>query len=309
LGLLEQLFQDLQIYLGANKVQQITTALIRKSSKLKPIRVVTIQTMASLNKTNELDHLIDDVDALFIDEFHHSGSVSFTNLLPKIEHIYYRYGFTGTFLRGDNTVLDMWGFLSNKLYEYKASKAIKEGYLTPLKLKIHEIDGIHKMNYKKEYDANYSGNPEMLDVIHQIVQQNPQKQILILVTMKDKSGSIIHEYLNTFNIDNKFISGDDKKEVVNQTIKDFNDRKFNVLIGSSVIGEGIDVRSTDHLVMCQGGKSPVVIVQAIGRAVRLCEGKTEAVIHDFHFKDTKYMEKHFLKRMKLYEDNFEPEII
>ncbi len=270
---------------------------------------MTIQSLASLQKSNELSHLVCDIDALFVDEIHHAGSKSYTDLLHEISHIYYRFGFTGTFLRNDSKSLDMWGFLSNKLYSYKASKAIQEGYLTPTKLKIWDVKGKRHQNYQKEYTANYCGNPEMLGIIQEILLNNSEDQILILVKQKDKSGKIIHEFLNTLNIDNRYISGDDKKEDISSTISDFNDKKFNVLIGSSVIGEGIDVRSTDHLIMAQGGKSEIVIVQAVGRCVRLFEGKKEAFIHDFNFIGTKYMKKHLLQRLNVYENNFEPEII
>jgi len=113
--------------------------------------------------------------------------------------------------------------------------------------------------------------------------------------------------LNLNGIKNNYISGDDKKEIITQTITDFNDRKINVLIGSSVIGEGIDVRSTDHLVMCQGGKSEISIVQATGRGVRLFEGKSMAYLHDFKFTKTKFMIKHYEERVNILKRNFEPE--
>jgi superfamily II DNA or RNA helicase len=134
------------------------------------------------------------------------------------------------------------------------------------------------------------------------------EQILILVKNKDKAGKIFHEFLSAYGIENAYISGDDKKEVINETIQAFNEKRVRILIGSSVIGEGIDVRSTDHLIMCQGGKSEIVIVQAVGRAVRLFPGKIKAQIHDFDFINTKYMRKHLAVREDIYKRNFECEI-
>jgi superfamily II DNA or RNA helicase len=72
-----------------------------------------------------------------------------------------------------------------------------------------------------------------------------------------------------------------------------------------VIGEGIDVRSTDHLIMCQGGKSEITMVQAIGRAIRLFDGKLMAFIHDFRFEGTNYMIKHVDDRIDAYLRNFQ----
>jgi len=275
-------------------------------------REVTIQSMAALQKSGDLHKLVNDVDALFLDEFHHAGSASYTNLLPEIDHIYYRFGFTGTFLRNDGKILDLWGFLSNKLYTFPAFKAIQEGYLTPLKVVTHQMPGKKGSKkgpgsqYQKEYDGNYCGNPDILNKVYQICAHHHDEQILILVNKKDKAGKLFHEFLIHNGIANSYISGDDKKEVIADTITAFNDKKVRVLIGSTVIGEGIDVRSTDHLIQCQGGKSEISIVQATGRGVRLYEGKLIATVHEFKFLNTKFMEKHYDQRRNIYWRNFEP---
>jgi superfamily II DNA or RNA helicase len=262
--------------------------------------------LASLQKTGEIQKLVRDVGAVYIDEIHHAGSASYTNLLPEIDHVYYRYGFTGTFLRNDSKSLDMWGFLSNVLYKYSATRAIADGFLTPVEVTVHDVMGKPSRSYPKEYDNNYCGSEGILRKVLEICHSaGDNEQILILVKNKDKAGAIFHDFLKTHGFDNAYISGDDKKDVVNSTIKAFNDKRVRILIGSSVIGEGIDVRSTDHLIMCQGGKSEIVIVQAAGRAVRLFEGKRVARIHDFNFLRTKYMQKHLLLRKDIYKRNFE----
>ena len=300
-----------------DQVQYVETKDVKKKNPVfKPIRLMTIQTLASLQKNGLLDIVVSDVDALFSDEFHHAGSKSYTDLLAGLDHVYYRFGFTGTFLRNDNKTLDMWGVLSNKLYSYPAWKAIEEGFLTPVKVLVHTLQGSGSRNYQKEYKMNYcrereDGGEELLFRIKHIVQDfaKTDDQILILVNRKDAAGKIIHKYLDAEGVDNTYISGDDTKEHIQQSIVDFNDKKIRVLIGSSVIGEGIDIRSTDHLIMAQGGKSEIAIVQASGRAVRLYEGKEVAYIHDFRFIGTKYMEKHLGQRIDIYKNNFDPEII
>ena len=308
-GLLEQMFRDFQSWFGHSKVQMINSTEVRKGKELKPIRIITIQSLAALQKSGDLPLLINDIDSLFLDEFHHAGSASYTNLLPEISNIYYRFGFTGTFLRNDNKSLDMWGFLSTKLYSYPAWKAIEEGYLTPVEVRTYELQGKKGRKYQSEYDHNYCGSQELLNKILDIIDEAGDDQVLILINKKDKSGKIIHEFLNTYNIENTYISGDDDKEYRANVIEEFNEKKIKRLIGSTVIGEGIDVRSTDHLVMCQGGKSEIIIVQAGGRGVRLYPGKDVAYIHDFNFVGTKFMEKHFQQRMDIYERNFKPKFV
>lgn len=309
-GLKEQLYRDFIIYFGIENVQKIETQDIRKSSKLKNIRITTIQTLASLQKTGDLQKLVSDIKGIYLDENHHTAANSYCNILPEIDNIYYRFGFTGTFLRNDSHTLDMWGFLSTKLFSYPAYKAIADGFLTPIEVYIHKIDGKRKINYMSEYKANYCNNPLFLQEIHDcILNIEPEKQILILVNRKDQSGKIIHEYLKAFKLENSFISGDDTATLINNTIDAFNKKKIRILIGSSVIGEGINICSTDHLLMCQGGKSEIIIVQALGRVARLFEGKITAYVHDFNFTNTKYLSKHLGIRKNIYKNNIAPKIM
>lgn len=290
---------------GKKRVEVVSTAKVKKAKSLKPIRLVTIQTLASLQKQGLVKGVLQDVHLLILDEFHHAGSASYTNILQEIDHIYYRFGFTGTFLRNDSKTLDMWGFLSQKLYSYPAYKATLEGFLTPVEFMIHELPGRASKKYQKEYALNYGDNPILLEAVQEILgSADREEQILILVDRKDSVGKILHEYLSEVGFANTYISGDDPKEVISEAIQSFNDKEVRILIGSMVIGEGIDLYSTDRLIMARGGKSEIAMVQAIGRAVRLAVGKKKARVHDFHFVDTFYMTKHLKIREEIYRTTF-----
>lgn len=305
-GLSGQLYNDFCIWFGHRNVELLDAAKIRKMKSPRLVGIVTVQSLASLKKSGEFKAFIDKYKAIHVDEIHHSGASSYTDLLPDMDHIYHRYGYTGTFLRNDNKTLEMWGFMSNVIGRYSALQAIKDGFLTPMECVIHQLTGKAFKKYPKEYEANYCGNPDLLQRIYEITNSvGTGSQVLILVKQKDKSGAVIHEYLKMHGIEAAYISGDNSKDEINQTIELFNDKKIRVLIGSSVIGEGIDIRSTDHLIMAQGGKSEIAIVQAIGRLIRLFPGKFVGTLHDFQFLETNYMEKHFDERQEIYQRNFE----
>lgn len=304
-GLSGQLYNDFSSWFGAGNVQLLDAQKIRKLGRPKAISIVTVQSLGSLQKSGEFAEFAKHIDAVYVDEVHHSGASTYTNLLKDLEHVYYRYGFSGTFLRNDNKTLEMWSFLSNVLYQYPAHRATQEGYLTPIEVIFYSMNGKPHMKYQTEYDNHYCGNPDLLEKIGEIAQSYSGQQILILVNKKDKCGAVVHEYLNSIGIDNSYISGDNDKDEINNTISAFNDKSIKVLIGSSVIGEGIDVRSTDHLIMCQGGKSEIAMVQATGRAIRLYEGKVKAYVHDFRFEGSRYMSKHADEREEIYVRNFQ----
>ena len=236
------------------------------------------------------------------------GAKTFTDLLPEFQHVYYKFGFSGTFLRGDSKTMDMHGFLSEIIYNYPAKKATEEGYLTPTCYKIHTILGKGSRNYHKEYTDNYCGKKFFSDIVDIVLDIPKDEQILILTDRKEKSGEALFKMISGFRKECVYVSGDENKEQIQQHIEDFNDKKVKIMIGTTVIGEGIDVHSTQHLILANGGKSVIKIVQAIGRCVRKHEGKEKSYIYDFNFAGTTYLEGHLSQRLKIYKDNFDGEI-
>ncbi len=289
-----QLMESFIDSFGSNQIGEITSSSV-KSNK----------------KNGLLENVLSSIDFVCYDECHHMAASTFFEMLPYFEHIFYRFGTSGTFIRGDSKTLPLWGFISEVVYRYPASKATKEGFLTPLKVIIHEIEGKSNKKYQLEYNLNYTKNPELLIKIKEIFETYITKkdQVLILVRQKDASGKVIHEFLNELGVTNSFVSGDSKREDIKKAISEFNEEKIKVLIGSAVLGEGIDIRSTTHLLYLIGGKSQTQLTQGLGRCVRLHKGKKIAYVHDILFSGTRYLEGHCADRVHTYEQNFEPESI
>lgn len=281
-----------------------------KMGVLRDIIIITIHQVTSLRKKGLLEGILEGIDAVIIDEVHHSGSSSFTELLPYFNGVYYKWGLSGTFLRNDSKTMDMWGFLSNVLFRYSAAEAIAQGYLTPLEAKVHNLPGVRSSNYQTEYAKNYGNNQYLFEKIEEIIdlETSPSAQILILINRKDTLGKLLFDFLSKTRKGIEYISGDSKQGEVKKALSNFNAKKVRILIGSTIIGEGIDIRSTDHLILARGGKSEIEITQALGRAVRLFEGKKKAFVHDFNFLGTKFMEKHLKKRLTIYKKQFNAKI-
>lgn len=308
-ALSEQTKHVFELYFGKDKVQQVNTKDIKSKKKLKPIRISTVQTLASLQKQGLIHKIISDVDMLMIDEAHHGASDSYTKLLKDLNHVYYRYNFSGTYTRNDSKIMELWGVCGEKLYKYNAALAIKEGYLTPVNFEVVNLRGKSGANYHKEYTDNYGGKEFLDAVVKEVKSISKDKSILILVDRKDAVGKQIHDWLKVNKIDSAYMTGDNDKKDVSKAIEAFNDKEIQILIGSTVLGEGIDVRSTDTLILARGGKSDIAITQAIGRAVRLYPGKKEAKVIDFNFQNSNWLHKHTALRIENYAEEFAGKII
>lgn len=299
----------LTLAFGSKNVQVINTDTIKKDKKLKPIRIVTIHTLHSLNKQNLADRVLGDVDLLILDECHHSGSESFTGLLNQFGGIYYRLGLSGTYMRNDSKTLDLWGVCGKIIYDYSATKAIKDKYLIPIDVNIVKLKGSPDRQYQKEYRENY-GSPELMEAIKNIIVKIPEsKQILILVDRKDDCGHIIYDYLTNRGISCTYINGDNKSAEIDEAIDSFNKKDIRILLASTVLGEGIDLQSTDHLIMARGGKSEIAMTQAAARAMTLFEDKLRAYVWDFRFEFCKYLPRHTDIRIETYMRQFAAKIV
>lgn len=67
----------------------------------------------------------------------------------------------------------------------------------------------------------------------------------------------------------------------NEQVRKFDEGKVPILVGTSCISTGTDVRSPQFLIYWQGGKSEIQVRQAVGRGTRKFPGKNACHVIDF----------------------------
>ncbi|RMD43690.1 hypothetical protein DV735_g1406, partial [Chaetothyriales sp. CBS 134920] len=81
-------------------------------------------------------------------------------------------------------------------------------------------------------------------------------------------------------IDARYITGTTKQRERSVLLQEFKDRAFPVLLNCAVFTEGTDMPNIDCVVLARPTKSRNLLVQMIGRGMRLYEGKTNCHIID-----------------------------
>jgi ATP-dependent helicase IRC3 len=81
-------------------------------------------------------------------------------------------------------------------------------------------------------------------------------------------------------IDARFITGDTPKHTRGERLDDFKNRKFPVLLNCGVFIEGTDIPNIDCVLLARPTKSRNLLVQMIGRGMRLYPGKADCHIID-----------------------------
>jgi len=83
-----------------------------------------------------------------------------------------------------------------------------------------------------------------------------------------------------YGIDARFISGDTPTIQRGETLDAFKRREFPVLVNCGVFTEGTDIPNIDCVVLSRPTKSRNLLVQMIGRGMRLYPGKTDCHVID-----------------------------
>jgi superfamily II DNA or RNA helicase len=131
------------------------------------------------------------------------------------------------------------------------------------------------------------------------------KSVLITVT-RLPHGDILSEMLDKAGVKSiAFIKGEVNKQMRKDLLNQVRNKELQVLVGSCVADEGIDLPALGSAIMAGGGKSLIKSLQRVGRTLRPYPSaeeneKDKAIIVDFYDR-LRYLTGHSKKRIKIYE--------
>jgi len=286
-GLREQLGGDFKSWFGDRFVEFDV-------EKKAPIIVSNIQALRRKDPK-----LFARFGMVIVDEFHHAAAKSYLDLNLWAGNAYYRYGFTGTFIRPGGEDMIMHGVLSRVIFQKTTSELIDEGFLTKPFITINRIqlNGYRSMRYKDAYEK-LTMEPLLNDKIAEIASQKiaENKQVLILIRRKNH-GALLADMIEG----SVFLSGEDNQETREYRKSQFANRKLKCIIATSIFGEGQDIPAIDVLINGRCEKTEIDTTQGIGRALRKSPGKEMAEVFDFLIIGHRFLKEHSGERIQTYQ--------
>ena len=143
------------------------------------------------------------------------------------------------------------------------------------------------------------------------VFNNKNKKILILVSTIEWSEILLKKlyiegvtnvYASYGGGKNEKFNGSDFESINENVLEDFDDGKFNILIGTSHLYEGADIQNLDVVVLGFGGKGERAVQQGIGRVLRKTKSGKYAYIVDFNDTGDGILRYHYSKRKYIYQN-------
>lgn len=270
---------------AADKIEK-TTGLLCATEKAEEtclgswfrIVVGSVQSLQRENRLSKFDH--DYFDTIIIDEAHHCLSSGYQKVLEYFSNAKV-LGVTATPDRGD--MKNLGSYFESLAYEYTLPKAIKSGYLVPIKaLTIPlQIDlssvGIQSGDFKASDIGNVL-DPYLIGIVEEMKKYCLDRKTVVFLPLV-KTSQKFRDILNENGFQAAEVNGEsqDRKEV----LKAFEEDKYNVLCNSMLLTEGWDCPSVDCIIVLRPTKVRSLYSQMVGRGTRLSTGKTELLLLDF----------------------------
>lgn len=242
---------------------------------------VVVGSIQSLQRMNRLTKFPRDYfDTIIIDEAHHCISGGYQVVLRYFNTAKV-LGVTATPDRGD--MKNLGTFFESLAYEYTLPKAIKEGYLSPIKAMTVplEIDfskvSIQAGDFKNS-DIGTALDPYLDSIAEEMTKYCKDRKTVVFLPLI-KTSQKFKEILNNHGFSAAEVNGGSEDRAT--ILKDFEDGKYNVLCNSMLLTEGWDCPSVDCVIVLRPTKVRSLYSQMVGRGTRLYPGKKELLLLDF----------------------------
>lgn len=242
------------------------------------ITVGSVQSLMREKRLNQFDK--HHFDTIIIDEAHHCISDSYQRILDYFSDAKV-LGVTATPDRGDMKNLGQ--VFDSLAYEYTLPKAIKEGYLSPIKaltipLKLDLSSVSTQAGDFKASEIGTALDPYLEQIAVEMTKYCTDRKTVVFLPLI-KTSQKFRDLLNKHGFRAAEVNGssDDRTEI----LKDFENNKYNVLCNSMLLTEGWDCPDVDCIVVLRPTKVRSLYCQMVGRGTRLSEGKTHLLLLDF----------------------------
>lgn len=270
---------------GNNHFDKITVAMLQ-----------TVNQMIGKGDTSKFDYPV-----LFFDEMHRVAADTAYTVAMQI-NAPCRIGSSATPTRIDGKEKKLWAAMGEIKTKVTAKELIDRGVLAKPKFVFLSPPEIHISRGTRWHDAYLQG-----------IVLNEGRNNLIINAAKKLSAEGLTTYVHVERIDHGqmlqgrlpgsvFLSGTDNSTRRQLVLKEFEEGKIKILV-STLLREGVNIQSMNAFIAAGGMKSPIGVIQRIGRALRIAPGKTEAIVVDFR-DSGRYTRDHWASRYNTYRETF-----
>lgn len=242
---------------------------------------VVVGSVQTMMRTKRLEQFSPDYfNFIIVDEAHHCLADSYQRILHYFDGANV-LGVTATPDRGD--MRNLGSYFESLAYEYTLPRAIKEGYLSPIKAMTIplRLDLSAVRVQSGDFAAGDLGtalDPYLEQIAAEMWNVAKDRKIVVFLPLV-KTSQKFARILNAIGFRAAEVNGESDNRA--EILADFEAGKYNVLCNSMLLTEGWDCPSVDCVVVLRPTKVRSLYSQMVGRGTRLYPGKTELLLLDF----------------------------
>ena len=291
-GIADNFYSELVNAFGENKIGYY-------GGGKKKIKDITVGIAQSVINGIE-DFKKENLGAIVVDEAHHTPATIFSTIATELGSVGRIFGLTATNFRNDGKDVMIEAAVGPTLISRDLIWCIDNGWLADPYFIVREVPTTGQ-SFRDDKLKNYKEHVLNSELMTQQIIQDCQKfidagkHVLCLVDEK-AHGEVISKALGL-----PFANGDDKKS--SDYIVQLNDGKLPGLVGTdSRIGEGVDTKRVDVLVLANFVASKGILWQNIGRGMRLYGDKKAVVVLDYAPLGSAMLKRHSDQRIAMYKE-------
>lgn len=242
---------------------------------------ITVGSVQSMQREKRLGQFPEDYfGTVIVDEAHHCISDGYQKVLGHFAQSQV-LGVTATPDRGD--MRNLGKYFESLAYEYTLPKAIREGYLSPikaltipLKLDLSSV-GMQAGDFKSGEIAT-ALDPYLYQIADEMAKYCQDRKTVVFLPLV-KTSQKFRDILEGRGFRAAEVNGNSQGRA--EILEAFDQGKYNVLCNSMLLTEGWDCPSVDCIVVLRPTKVRSLYCQMAGRGTRLHPGKEHLLLLDF----------------------------
>lgn len=271
-----QTFRVLREHFGEDYVSRFDGAASdAERDPEKPFCVLTAASAVSMSQD-----WWDTRKMLIVDEFHHSAAETTHRISALARNAYYRWGLTGTHFRTGGDRLAMDAIASRAIYRIPIPYLVRESYLAAPVVRfvtIPEGQGRGGSNFQTAYQRNVVEHETRNAWSAALATRQIDAGVPTLVLVRRRA----HADALAAAIPGAAVAKGGANALTSRTIADFNAGEIPCVVGTTVIGEGVDIPRAGALIYAAGGRAGVAMLQSYFRPLTAHPGKSRGLILDF----------------------------
>jgi superfamily II DNA or RNA helicase len=266
--------------------------------EFKHITVAMVQTMYNIVSEENTDI---DFPVLICDECHRVGAETIYKVAMNC-YAAIRVGLSATVHRTDGADLKIWAALGEICANITPEELIDQGYLAKPNFIFERVPAARLSRSCKWNDAytslivcNEVRNERIINWASRLVAKG--YRTFISVNRIDHG-----EFLAGHIPGSVFLCGKNSTKERQDILKRFREGSLKCII-STLLSEGVDLPEMEAIILAGGGKSSILAIQRVGRALRTTPDKQDAIIIDF-IDTGRFVANHSQSRLETFKEYY-----